>query len=196
MELALPLLLKLFPNMLPSTFEDKLKKEEELKRRLVAKMEVAKFLQVGGPASTAVGRQRGVSQTVQEDGGHTRVDASPGRLCQAHRLFFHTPRPFLLLCTHAPQDTMAEMASDIKAKRTGEVSASADELFRFINRVRWRTHWPVRACVAARAWRPRCHMQCSCSTQTGPLPAPRRCALARPWTATSWSSLRACSTTS
>lgn len=47
MELALPLLLKLFPNMLPSTFEDKLKKEEELKRRIVAKMEVAKFLQVG-----------------------------------------------------------------------------------------------------------------------------------------------------
>lgn len=31
---------------------------------------------------------------------------------------------------------MAEMASDIKAKRTGEVSASADELFRFINKAR------------------------------------------------------------
>ena len=31
---------------------------------------------------------------------------------------------------------MAEMASDIKAKRTGEVSASADELFQFINKVR------------------------------------------------------------
>lgn len=46
MELALPLLLKLFPNMLPSTFEDKLKKEEEVKKRLVIKMEVAKFLQV------------------------------------------------------------------------------------------------------------------------------------------------------
>jgi LETM1 and EF-hand domain-containing protein 1 len=42
----LPLLLKLFPNMLPSTFEDKLKKEEEVKKRLVVKMEVAKFLQV------------------------------------------------------------------------------------------------------------------------------------------------------
>jgi hypothetical protein len=47
LELALPLLLKLFPNMLPSTFEDKLKKEEEVKKRLVIKMEVAKFLQVG-----------------------------------------------------------------------------------------------------------------------------------------------------
>ena len=47
LELALPLLLKLFPNMLPSTFEDKLKKEEEVKKRLVVKMEVAKFLQVG-----------------------------------------------------------------------------------------------------------------------------------------------------
>lgn len=48
MELALPILLKLFPNMLPSTFEDKLKKEEEVKKRLVVKMEVAKFLQVRG----------------------------------------------------------------------------------------------------------------------------------------------------
>ena len=28
------------------------------------------------------------------------------------------------------------MATDIKAKRTGEVAASADELFRFINKVR------------------------------------------------------------
>ena len=38
--------LKLFPNMLPSTFEDKLKKEEELKKRLNVKLEIAKFLQV------------------------------------------------------------------------------------------------------------------------------------------------------
>ena len=47
MELLLPIALKLFPNMLPSTFEDKLKKEEDLKRRLTAKLEVARFLQVG-----------------------------------------------------------------------------------------------------------------------------------------------------
>ena len=40
--------LKLFPNMLPSTFEDKLKKEEEMKRRIGARMELARFLQVGG----------------------------------------------------------------------------------------------------------------------------------------------------
>ena len=38
--------------------------------------------------------------------------------------------------THTHQDTVAEMATDIKAKRTGEVAASADELFRFINKVR------------------------------------------------------------
>jgi LETM1 and EF-hand domain-containing protein 1 len=50
MELALPLLLKIFPNMLPSTFEDKMKKEEEVKRRLVLKLEVASFLQVGPEA--------------------------------------------------------------------------------------------------------------------------------------------------
>ncbi len=34
MELALPVLLKLFPNMLPSTFQDKLKHEARLMRRL------------------------------------------------------------------------------------------------------------------------------------------------------------------
>jgi len=55
MELALPILLKLFPNMLPSTFEDKLKKEEEVKKRLVVKMEVAKFLQVGASAGLTEG---------------------------------------------------------------------------------------------------------------------------------------------
>jgi hypothetical protein len=38
--------------------------------------------------------------------------------------------------TFITQDTMAEMARDIKAKRTGEVSASANELYQFINKVR------------------------------------------------------------
>jgi LETM1 and EF-hand domain-containing protein 1 len=45
MELALPVLLKLFPNMLPSTFQDKLKHEEALRAQLRAKLELAKFLQ-------------------------------------------------------------------------------------------------------------------------------------------------------
>jgi LETM1 and EF-hand domain-containing protein 1, mitochondrial len=45
MELALPVLLKLFPNMLPSTFQDKLKHEEALKAQLQARIEMAKFLQ-------------------------------------------------------------------------------------------------------------------------------------------------------
>ncbi|PNW72719.1 hypothetical protein CHLRE_15g639150v5 [Chlamydomonas reinhardtii] len=45
LEFALPVLLRLFPNMLPSTFEDKLKKEEEMKRRLAIRLELAKFLQ-------------------------------------------------------------------------------------------------------------------------------------------------------
>ena len=49
MELLLPVALKLFPNMLPSTFENKLKKEEELKKRIGVKLEVARFLQVLPP---------------------------------------------------------------------------------------------------------------------------------------------------
>uniref|UniRef100_A0A8D0LAI8 Mitochondrial proton/calcium exchanger protein n=1 Tax=Sphenodon punctatus TaxID=8508 RepID=A0A8D0LAI8_SPHPU len=45
MEFLLPVALKLFPQMLPSTFETKSKKEERLKKELRVKLEVAKFLQ-------------------------------------------------------------------------------------------------------------------------------------------------------
>uniref|UniRef100_A0A674PAG1 Mitochondrial proton/calcium exchanger protein n=1 Tax=Takifugu rubripes TaxID=31033 RepID=A0A674PAG1_TAKRU len=45
MEFLLPVALKLFPNMLPSTFETQSKKEERLKAELRVKLEMAKFLQ-------------------------------------------------------------------------------------------------------------------------------------------------------
>lgn len=45
MELLLPLALKIFPNMLPSTFQDSLKKEETMKKELQMRLAVAGFLQ-------------------------------------------------------------------------------------------------------------------------------------------------------
>ncbi|CAL8464272.1 g3807 [Coccomyxa elongata] len=78
MEFLLPVALRLFPNMLPSTFEDKLKKEEELKKRVGVKLEVARFL----------------------------------------------------------QDTVSEMAKQMKSSKTGETQASAAELYAFMKRVR------------------------------------------------------------
>ncbi|XP_055025563.2 mitochondrial proton/calcium exchanger protein isoform X2 [Misgurnus anguillicaudatus] len=45
MEFLLPIAVKLFPNMLPSTFETQSKKEERLKKELRGKLEMAKFLQ-------------------------------------------------------------------------------------------------------------------------------------------------------
>ncbi|XP_051507840.1 mitochondrial proton/calcium exchanger protein isoform X2 [Myxocyprinus asiaticus] len=45
MEFLLPIAVKLFPNMLPSTFETQSKKEERLKKELRVKLEMAKFLQ-------------------------------------------------------------------------------------------------------------------------------------------------------
>ena len=44
MELLLPVFLKLFPNMLPSTFQDSNKREQQLKRELKARLNVASFL--------------------------------------------------------------------------------------------------------------------------------------------------------
>lgn len=45
MELLLPFALRLFPNMLPSTFQDSLKKEESLKQELQMRLAVANFMQ-------------------------------------------------------------------------------------------------------------------------------------------------------
>ena len=45
MEFLLPVAIKLFPNMLPSTFEEKSKKEERLTKELKLKLEMAKFIQ-------------------------------------------------------------------------------------------------------------------------------------------------------
>lgn len=45
MEFLLPFALKLFPNMLPSTFQDSMKEEENLKKELQMRLAVAKFFQ-------------------------------------------------------------------------------------------------------------------------------------------------------
>uniref|UniRef100_G3U258 Mitochondrial proton/calcium exchanger protein n=1 Tax=Loxodonta africana TaxID=9785 RepID=G3U258_LOXAF len=45
MEFLLPVAVKLFPNMLPSTFETQSVKEEKMKKELRVKLELAKFLQ-------------------------------------------------------------------------------------------------------------------------------------------------------
>lgn len=45
MELLLPFALKIWPNMLPSTFQDSLKKEEQMKKELQIRFAVANFMQ-------------------------------------------------------------------------------------------------------------------------------------------------------
>lgn len=45
MEFLLPFALKVFPNMLPSTFQDSLKKEENMKKELQMRLALAGFLQ-------------------------------------------------------------------------------------------------------------------------------------------------------
>lgn len=43
-EFALPFALRLFPNMLPSQFQDQMKQEEDMKRSLKGRLELAKYL--------------------------------------------------------------------------------------------------------------------------------------------------------
>ncbi|XP_073510051.1 LETM1 domain-containing protein LETM2, mitochondrial isoform X3 [Phyllobates terribilis] len=73
MEFLLPVFLKLFPEMLPSTFESESKKEEKMKKKLGAKLEMAKFLQETisemarrNKAETGGDRQQQFSSYVQQ----------------------------------------------------------------------------------------------------------------------------------
>jgi LETM1 and EF-hand domain-containing protein 1 len=66
LEFALPVLLKFFPNMLPSTFESKFQEEEKKKRLLQVRLQVAKFLQetvtemsVAGTSTSSAGKEFG-----------------------------------------------------------------------------------------------------------------------------------------
>uniref|UniRef100_A0A915CY49 Letm1 RBD domain-containing protein n=1 Tax=Ditylenchus dipsaci TaxID=166011 RepID=A0A915CY49_9BILA len=45
MELALPIFLKFFPGMLPSTFQEASKEQDKIRRQLKARIEMANFLQ-------------------------------------------------------------------------------------------------------------------------------------------------------
>ncbi len=158
MELLLPVVLKLFPNMLPSTFEDKLQKEEKMKKRLTAKLEVARFLQVR-PLRThgmKVLTPGLVAAGVQATCG-TSEHGTLHRLCS-----WSSPTPVMgvfrtmehvldiqycdsagcsvwqsLLCMS--QDTVADMAKDMRDSRTGSAAASAEELYQFMQRVRFRS---------------------------------------------------------
>ncbi|VFQ75572.1 unnamed protein product [Cuscuta campestris] len=69
MEFLLPVFLKLFPNMLPSTFQDKMKEQEALKRKLNARIEYAKFLQdtVKEMAKEVQNSQSGDAKKTAED---------------------------------------------------------------------------------------------------------------------------------
>jgi len=59
MEFLLPVALKLFPNMLPSTFQDTMKKEEDMRKQLLLKLKMAEFLQDTLEEMAATGETHG-----------------------------------------------------------------------------------------------------------------------------------------
>ncbi|CAM9092745.1 unnamed protein product [Laminaria digitata] len=74
MEFLLPVALRIFPNMLPSTFQDSLKEEEKLKKELRLRMAYAGFLQ---ETVTAMAVKK---KTRAEDGGES--EATTGELTE------------------------------------------------------------------------------------------------------------------
>ena len=108
------------------------------------------------------------------------------------------------------QDTVAEMARDMKRSRTGDVAATADELYNFINKARVGVvQYDART---VRGWLllgglglvfqgcflgfVRKFHRLTPSLPPHPPPRQNRCAPARRWTTRSSSASRRCSTTS
>ncbi|CAM9287906.1 unnamed protein product, partial [Hapterophycus canaliculatus] len=75
MEFLLPVALKVFPNMLPSTFQDNLKEEEKLKKELRLRMAYAGFLQETVTAM-AVKKKTRHAQSIPSDGEESEATTS------------------------------------------------------------------------------------------------------------------------
>ncbi|XP_066193426.1 LETM1 domain-containing protein LETM2, mitochondrial isoform X2 [Sylvia atricapilla] len=73
MEFLLPVFLKLFPQMLPSTFETESKREEKLRKKLNAKLELAKFLR----------------ETIAEMAKRNKADSGKGKQFSSYLHEFH-----------------------------------------------------------------------------------------------------------
>ncbi|KAF9361787.1 hypothetical protein BGX26_011782 [Mortierella sp. AD094] len=84
MELLLPVALKLFPNMLPSTFEDKFAEEEKKKKLLKMRLEMAKFLQETIEESGIPGSSR--AEAVKEFGDFFRKVRTTGEQASTDEL--------------------------------------------------------------------------------------------------------------
>ncbi|KAF9116138.1 hypothetical protein BGX27_004721 [Mortierella sp. AM989] len=84
MEFLLPVALKLFPNMLPSTFEDKFAEEEKKKKLLKMRLEMAKFLQETIEESGIPGSSR--AEAVKEFGDFFRKVRTTGEQASTDEL--------------------------------------------------------------------------------------------------------------
>lgn len=110
MEFLLPVFLKLFPEMLPSTFETASKKEEKQRKGLAAKLELAKFLQetiaeMAMRNKAAVGDETQKFSTYVQQVRHTGEQPSTKDIVKFSKLFEdeltleHLERPQLVaLC--------------------------------------------------------------------------------------------------
>lgn len=122
-ELALPLLLKLFPNLLPSTFQDQLKQEARVHRST--------------PAPPRFCRERGIALCC----------ASLRQFSQPHLSLLQPPPQnsqetmkqqlkARIEMAKFLQETTESMAGQLAKSRSGAVQATAAELYDFMRRVR------------------------------------------------------------
>ena len=100
MELALPVLLKLFPNMLPSTFENKSTKEEKIKLELQTRLAIAEFFQ-DTVQSMAIKYKDG-NASAAAGGGGGAIKAMDGGSAQEVSVYISSFMCLYIMCGGSP----------------------------------------------------------------------------------------------
>lgn len=114
MEFALPFALRLFPNMLPSTFQDSLKAEESMKRELKSRIAMAQFFQETMETLAQEQKKKAVRRRQElEEAGAEAMDGAE-------------------LQIHKQEDSAASMLEFLTKARNGEM-IPPDIIIRYAN---------------------------------------------------------------
>lgn len=130
-EFLLPTLLKLFPNIQPSNFQGKMKIQEQARRKLVARMEYAKFLQDTSRvmAKEAQNMQSGDIQPTAEDFMKFRLSTLIRDKCSSREEIFRYAKLFTdeLILDNISRPLLVNMC-----EYTGITPFGTDDYLRFI----------------------------------------------------------------
>ncbi|KAJ1475095.1 LETM1-like protein-domain-containing protein [Baffinella frigidus] len=140
MEAALPAILYMFPGLLPSTFQQEWKREDDMKRTLKARIEVARFLQrtIKAPIEVARFLQDAVDQMAGDikkkaasDTGHDSADEFVAFMKRVQRGDARMDGDIEKAASEIGHDSADEFGAFMKRVQRGDARVTNEEILKF-----------------------------------------------------------------